>query len=83
MRSGTINWQSDLYTSIPVSPNVLPETKDPSLSFTLYNFLKCPRLRQETLVLNNSMLNRSLRTAYVLLPGNRNGCGTITAAIAG
>ena len=54
--------------AVALSPNVLPESR--IRRFPL-QFPQTPRLRQETLVFSNSMFNRLLRTAYVLLPGSR------------
>ena len=61
--------------AVALSPNVLPESRIlgffyRSRRFSL-QFPQTPRLRQETLVFSNSMFNRLLRTAYVLLPGSR------------
>ena len=54
--------------AVALSPNVLPESRTRRFSL---QFPQTPRLRQETLVFSNSMFNRLLRTAYVLLPGSR------------
>ena len=59
--------------AVALSPNVLPESRIRRFLLPSCRFFnsQTPRLRQETLVFSNSMFNRLLRTAYVLLPGSR------------